>query len=132
MIFDKVDELSKLIEETKQYSDYLEAEVELENDGHGIDMVNAFSDLQQEYMKTYNEGNHDEIIAMENVLESRHSELMNYAATGNYIRAKQALDELLQQITNKIMKNLGLDEDHDGCGCSCDDGCEEGCCGGCN
>ena len=138
MIFDKVDELSKLIEETKQYSDYLEAEVELENDGHGIDMVNAFSDLQQEYMKTYNEGNHDEIIAMENVLESRHSELMNYAATGNYIRAKQALDELLQQITNKIMQYLGLDAGHDGCGCSCDDrcscddGCEEGCCGGCN
>ena len=55
MIFDKVDELSALIEETKQYTDYLDAEVELENDGRGIDMINAFSDLQQEYIKTYNE-----------------------------------------------------------------------------
>jgi cell fate (sporulation/competence/biofilm development) regulator YlbF (YheA/YmcA/DUF963 family) len=96
MIFDKVDELSALIEDTKQYDDYLEAEVELENDGHGIDMINAFYDLQQEYIKTYNEGSYDEILAMENVLEMRHTELMNYTTTGNYIRAKEALDELLQ------------------------------------
>ena len=89
MIFDKVDELSELIEDTKQYNDYLEAEVELENDGHGIDMINAFYDLQQEYIKTYNEGSYDEILAMENVLEMRHTELMNYTATGNYIRAKK-------------------------------------------
>ncbi|HHT95510.1 MAG TPA: YlbF family regulator [Clostridia bacterium] len=122
MIFDKVDELSALIEDTKQYDDYLEAEVELENDGHGIDMINAFYDLQQEYIKTYNEGSYDEILAMENVLEMRHTELMNYTTTGNYIRAKEALDELLQQITDRIMSNLGLDTDcDDDCDCDCDE-----------
>ena len=75
---------------------------------------------------------------MENVLESRHKELMDYASTGNYIRAKQALDDLLQQINNKLMENLGLASSQDGCGCSCEDGCsceegcDEGCCGGCD
>ena len=97
-------------------------EVELENDGHGIDMINAFYDLQQEYIKTYNEGSYDEILAMENVLEMRHTELMNYTTTGNYIRAKEALDELLQQITDRIMSNLGLDTDcDDDCDCDCDE-----------
>lgn len=122
MIFDKVDELSELIEDTKQYNDYLEAEVELENDGHGIDMINAFYDLQQEYIKTYNEGSYDEILAMENVLEMRHTELMNYTATGNYIRAKEALDAFLQQITDRIMSNLGLTA---GCGPDCGEDCTE-------
>ncbi len=138
MIFDKVDELCELIEETKQYTDYLEAEIELENDGHGIDMINAFSDLQQEYIKTYNEGSKDEILAMENILEARHSQLMDYPSTGNYIRSKQALDELLGEINNKIMEKLGLSSGHDGCGCcsegSCEDdcSCEDGCCEGCH
>jgi len=129
MIFDKVDELSELIEDTKQYNDYLEAEVELENDGHGIDMINAFYDLQQEYIKTYNEGSYDEILAMENVLEMRHTELMNYTATGNYIRAKEALDEFLQQITDRIMSNLGLTA---GCGHDCGEDCTECSHGGLN
>ena len=129
MIFDKVDELSELIEDTKQYNDYLEAEVELENDGHGIDMINAFYDLQQEYIKTYNEGSYDEISAMENVLEMRHTELMNYTTTGNYIRAKEALDEFLQQITDRIMSNLGLTA---GCGHDCGEDCTECSHGGLN
>jgi cell fate (sporulation/competence/biofilm development) regulator YlbF (YheA/YmcA/DUF963 family) len=129
MIFDKVDELSELIEDTKQYNDYLEAEVELENDGHGIDMINAFYDLQQEYIKTYNEGSYDEISAMENVLEMRHTELMNYTTTGNYIRAKEALDEFLQQITDRIMSNLGLTA---GCGPDCGEDCSECSHGGLN
>ena len=129
MIFDKVDELSELIEDTKQYNDYLEAEVELENDGHGIDMINAFYDLQQEYIKTYNEGSYDEISAMENVLEMRHTELMNYTTTGNYIRAKEALDEFLQQITDRIISNLGLTA---GCGHDCGEDCTECSHGGLN
>jgi hypothetical protein len=52
----------------------------------------------------------------------RHTELMNYTTTGNYIRAKEALDELLQQITDRIMSNLGLDTDcDDDCDCDCDE-----------
>ena len=81
MIFEKVDELCELIEETKQYNDYLEAEVELENDGHGIDLIKDFNDLHQEYITVSKEGKQDEVVSMQNILESRHTELLAYPTT---------------------------------------------------
>ena len=78
MIFDKVDELCELVADTKQYNDYLEANVNLETDGKGIDLINAFSELQDEYIKTYQEGDQGAVKSMENVLEARHKELMDY------------------------------------------------------
>jgi cell fate (sporulation/competence/biofilm development) regulator YlbF (YheA/YmcA/DUF963 family) len=125
MIFDKVDELCELVADTKQYNDYLEANVNLETDGKGIDLINAFSELQDEYIKTYQEGDQGAVKSMENVLEARHKELMDYPATGAYIRAKQALDELLNSINERIMHNLELNCDHDDCDCCSDESCKD-------
>ena len=132
MIFEKVDELCELIEETKQYNDYLEAEVELENDGHGIDLIKDFNDLQQEYINVYNEGKQDEVVSMQNILESRHTELLAYPTTGAYIRAKRALVVLLTGLNTSILRSLGLTSNSEGCDSCSSDSCEDGCCGGCH
>lgn len=129
MIFEKVEELCALIEDTKQYTDYLEAEVELENDGKGMDLIKDFNDLQQEYIKIYNETKKEDIDALERILESRHTELLTYPTTGAYIRTKQALDELLEEINRNMLTSLKLIPDSDGCDFCSDTSCESGCCG---
>lgn len=133
MIFEKVEELCALIEDTKQYTDYLEAEVELENDGKGMDLIKDFNDLQQEYIKIYNETKKEDIDALERILESRHAELLTYPTTGAYIRTKQALDELLEEINRNMLTSLNLIPASDGCDFCSDASCESGCCdhGGC-
>ncbi len=127
MIFEKVDELCELIEETKQYSDFLEAEVNLENDGEGIDILSKFLELQEQYVQAYSAESFDEADTLELQLQEGYKKVMEHPTAGAYVKSKQAFDDLLDEVNNRIMENLGLlqADMQDGCAsCSDHESCE--------
>lgn len=118
-VIKKARELAEEILKTEEYLNMNAAEEIMSNDEEGAGLMQDMDLLQKEYIKSAREGESEEdLLELEQYLKEKHSELLEYPPTGDYIRAKSAFDMLIKKINSEITAGIT--------GCSADD------CGGCS
>ena len=121
-VMEKARELAAAILKTDEYLNMTDAEEIMNNDEEGTGLMQDMELLQQEYIKSAREGApREELLELEQYLKEKHSELLAYPATGDYIRAKAEFDRMIKKINSEITSGIT--------GCAADD-CEG--CSGCN
>ncbi|MBN2883766.1 MAG: YlbF family regulator [Clostridia bacterium] len=121
-VMEKARELAAAIIKTEEYLNLNAAEEIMSNDEEGTGLMQDMELLQQEYIKSAREGApQDELLEIEQYLKEKHSELLEYSVTGDYIRAKAEFDRMIKNINNEITSGIT--------GCAKDD-CEG--CSGCH
>ena len=122
-VLNKARELAEEILKTPEYVRMTSAEESVENDEAGSALMQDMNLLQQEYIKSAREGTPaEELKLIENMLQDKHSELMDYELTGEMVKTKAAFDRLIKLINKEITSGITG-------GCSTDD-CSG--CSGCN
>ncbi len=121
-VIEKARELAAAILKTDEYLNMTAAEEIMSNDEEGTGLMQDMELLQQEYIKSAREGaSKEDLLELEQYLQEKHSELLSYPVTGDYIRAKAEFDRLIKKINTEITTGIT--------GCAEDD-CEG--CSGCN
>ncbi|MDX1359707.1 MAG: YlbF family regulator [Clostridia bacterium] len=123
-VINKARELAEEILKTPEYARMTAAQEAVDIDEEATALLQDMELLQQEYIRSAREGAHeDELSELEDILKSKHSELMEYEPTAHLIRSKGAFDRLIAMINKEITSGIT------GSGCSTDD-CAG--CSGCN
>ncbi len=121
-VIKKAKELAEEIIKTQEYIMMNSAQETVDNDEDGAGLIQDMELLQQEYMKSAKEGATEEDLKMlEDILKSKHTEIMEYELTANMIKSKAAFDRLIAMINKEITSGIT--------GCATDD-CSG--CSGCN
>ncbi|MBN2853693.1 MAG: YlbF family regulator [Clostridia bacterium] len=122
-IFEKANELALEIKETKEYRELIDSKCKLDNDEEATSLIRDMRLLQEEYIKTVRENiDKDAVASMENLLKSKHQEILDNEITHRYIIAKEVFDALMKQINKTLADGIALKTK--------ESGCEN--CGGCN
>lgn len=121
-VIKKAQELAEEILKTQEYVTMTAAQEAVDNDDEGAGLIQDMELLQQEYIKSAREGaSADELKELEEILKSKHEEIMSYEPTAHLVKAKGAFDRLIAMINKEITSGIT--------GCSTDD-CAG--CSGCN
>ncbi|MCK5757486.1 MAG: YlbF family regulator [Clostridiales bacterium] len=121
-VIKKAKELAEEIIKTQEYIMMNSAQEAVDNDEDGAGLIQDMELLQQEYMKSAREGTTEEDLKMlEDILKSKHAEIMEYKPTAHMIKSKAAFDRLIATINKEITSGIT--------GCATDD-CSG--CSGCN
>ncbi len=121
-VIKKAKELAEEIVKTPEYKMMNTSQEAVANDEEGSALLQDMELLQQEYMKSAQEGESEEELKMlEDILQSKHEELMGYEPTAHMIKSKATFDRLIKLINNEITSGIT--------GCAADD-CAG--CSGCN
>lgn len=118
-VMKKARELAEEILKTHEYSLMTSAQEAVDNDEEGLGLLQDMELLQQEYIKSAREGAAEEELAMlEDILKSKHEELMDYEPTAHMIKSKAAFDRLIAMINKEITSGITGCSDDDCSGCS--------------
>lgn len=121
-VIKKARELAEEILKTPEYAMMISSQEAVDNDEEGSALLQDMELLQQEYIKSAREGATAEDLKMlEEILKSKHDELMEYEPTAHMIMSKAAFDRLIAMINKEITSGIT--------GCTTDD-CSG--CSGCN
>ncbi len=121
-VIKKAKDLAEEIIKTQEYIMMNSAQEAVDNDEDGAGLIQDMELLQQEYMKSAREGATEEDLKMlEDILKSKHAEIMEYEPTAHMIKSKAAIDRLIAMINKEITSGIT--------GCATDD-CSG--CSGCN
>ena len=121
-VIKKARELAEEILETSEYAMMTASQEAVDNDEEATALIQDMELLQQEYIKSAREGaSEDELKMLEEILKSKHDELMEYEPTAHMIKSKAAFERLIAMINKEITSGIT--------GCTTDD-CAG--CSGCN
>ncbi len=121
-VIKKARELAEEILKTPEYALMTSSQEAVDNDEEGAALLQDMELLQQEYIKSAREGaSEDDMKMLEDILKSKHEELMVYEPTAHMIKSKAAFDRLIAMINKEITSGIT--------GCTTDD-CAG--CSGCN
>jgi len=121
-VIKKARELAEEILKTSEYAMMTASQEAVDNDEDGTALIQDMELLQQEYIKSAHEGaSEDELKMLEEILKSKHEELMEYEPTAHMIKSKAAFERLVAMINKEITSGIT--------GCTTDD-CAG--CSGCN
>lgn len=119
-VIKKARELAEEILKTSEYLLMQEAQEAVDNDEEGAGLLQDMELLQQEYIKSAREGaSPEELGELEEILKSKHQELMEYEPTAHMIKSKAAFDRLITMINREITSGIT-------------GGCDSGDCSGCS
>ncbi|MBN2558006.1 MAG: YlbF family regulator [Clostridia bacterium] len=119
-VMKKARELADEIKKTQEYIMMIATQETVDDDDFGSALMQDMNLLQHEYIKSAHEGADEAALKMiEDLLEDKHAELMDYEPTARLIRAKSAFDKLVEAINNEISDGITGGCGEDGCsGCS--------------
>ncbi|MCD6322504.1 MAG: YlbF family regulator [Clostridiales bacterium] len=103
----KAKELADEIIKTQEYIMMKSAQEAVDNDEDGAGLVQDMELLQQEYIKSVKEGATEEDLKMlEDILKSKHEDIMKYELTAHMIKSKAAFDRLISMINKEITSGI--------------------------
>jgi cell fate (sporulation/competence/biofilm development) regulator YlbF (YheA/YmcA/DUF963 family) len=120
-VINKARELAEEILKTPEYAMMTAAQETVDLDDEAAALLQDMELLQQEYIKSAREGaDAGELKELEEILKSKHMELMEYEPTAHFIKSKAAFDRLIAMINKEITSGItGSDCSTDDCaGCS--------------
>ena len=121
-VIKKARELAEEILKTSEYAMMTASQEAVDNDEEATALIQDMELLQKEYIKSAHEGaSEDELKMLEEILKSKHEELMYYEPTAHMIKSKAAFERLVAMINKEITSGIT--------GCTTDD-CAG--CSGCN
>lgn len=99
----KAKELGESLGETAELKRFKKAETALENDEHGMGLMEDHRLLQIELVKATREKRGEvRLEEIKNMLMSKQTEINAYPATAEYLEAKKKFDSLMQNINDII------------------------------
>lgn len=131
-IYNKANELAKLISESKELQTLRDAEAALMGSKDALNLINDFNSSREEYVKLLSESEDTAKIEdlKKNIIEK--SELLqSNKLTKDYLESKTVIDNMFRTISDILSHAVNGDQE-DGCGSDCGSGCGScGCGGGC-
>jgi len=108
-ISNKTKELAQEIIKSDEYIMLVETKEKLDNDKVATTLLNDMNILQKEYIKTIRENlDKDAIKSMENILRSKHEELLENEIAHNYIKTKNIFDKMIKSINKQLSEAIQI------------------------
>lgn len=119
-VIEKAKQLANEIINTDEYNELINCKSNLDNNEEASSLLRDMNLLQTEYIKTVRENlDKDTVDSMENILKSKHDELLENKITYSYIKAKDIFDKLMKEINKVLADGIKLKTKKSGC-----DSCE--------
>lgn len=131
-IYNKANELAKLISDSKELQNLRDSEAALMASKEALTLINEFNSSREEYIKVMNEsGEGPQTEELQKKVIEKSEMLQANKLTKDYLEAKTVIDNIFKTISDILSHAVNGDQGED-CGSGCESDCGSCGCGGCS